>query len=92
MTEPTNYALSAACQQLFGETAAVTGAVLALIETHPNPELLLVTMVAGLERMHAMFLAESQSESGLNHFQAQTECLLTTCRRALEAQRLRRQP
>ncbi len=81
-------ALSLAAQQQFGKMLALESALLTMVETHPEPALLLQKLQANMEPSEAMLLGGSKSEAGLSAFQEARARLEHSCRAAIDRQAL----
>ena len=75
-------------QKHHGTVAALGGALLTLVETHPNPALFLQKLAVNLEPTEALLLGSSQSEVGLESFQVARARLTDSCQIALARQAL----
>lgn len=69
----------------YGEMAALQTVLLCLIETHNDSSALLEKISRELMQIESDFLAMSQSETGLEYFQAVSKRAIEACQQALIA-------
>lgn len=80
-------ALREAVFQNFGTISALGAIQLTLIEAHPDPADLLLHLQQGIERVHADYLAQSPSETALEHFERGSQSAISICQIAIARRR-----
>lgn len=81
-----NDVLNLAMQKQFGQVLVIESALLTMIETHPDPALLLRKLNLNLEPTESLLLGGSQSEAGLEAFQESRKRLTNICQMAIDQQ------